>query len=111
MRLTPESRAVVEAAINTLSAPRPVGMLDGPAGTMGPQPSGDTRTVEQRRGDALVDVCRRAVTLGLAATAADGGERTTPDAVVPLGVKATVLVTIGYDDLAPGPAPAPWSVG
>ena len=96
MRLTPESRAVVEAAINTLSAPRPVGMLDGPAGTMGLQPSGDTRTVEQRRGDALVDVCRRAVTLGLAATAAS---ETAETSVVPLGVKATVLVTIGYDDL------------
>ena len=97
MRLTPESRAVVEAAINTLSAPRPVGMLDGPAGTMGPQALGDTRTVEQRRGDALVDVCRRAVTLGLAATAAS---ETAETPVVPLGVKATVLVTIGYDDLA-----------
>ena len=100
MRLTPESRAVVEAAINTLSAPRPVGILDGPAGTIGLQPSGDTRTVEQRRGDALVDVCRRAVTLGLTATAAaaTAGE-TSASAVVPVGVKATVLVTIGHDDL------------
>ncbi len=128
MRLTPESRAVVEAAINTLSAPHPVGMLDGPAGTIrtiAPQAPGDTRTVEQRRGDALVDVCRRAVALGLAATAtagpgvasvqtaaaggpADPGDPGDPGAAVmspgslsvtPLGVKATVLVTIGYDDL------------
>ncbi len=54
MRLTPDSRAVVEAAINTLTAPRPVvGMLDGLAGTIGAQAPGDTRTVEQRRGDAL----------------------------------------------------------
>ena len=125
MRLTPESRAVVEAAINTLSAPHPVGMLDGPAGSIGPQAPGDTRTVEQRRGDALVDVCRRAVALGLAATTkagpgvalvqtaaaggpADPGDPGDPGAAVmspgslsvtPLGVKATVLVTIGYDDL------------
>jgi hypothetical protein len=84
MRLTPESRAVVEAAINTLTAPVPH------------DSAGDTRTVEQRRGDALVDVCRRAVALRDAATA-------DPDrpgeAVRPMGVKATVLVTIGYDDL------------
>jgi len=149
MRLTPESRAVVEAAINTLTAPRPVGMLDGLAGTIGAQAPGDTRTVEQRRGDALVDVCRRAVALGLAATttntasaapgtsaastephgttgttgttgpndsigttgstgttdaaagsAGSAGSVTVPWATVtPLGVKATVLVTIGYDDL------------
>ena len=73
MRLTPEARAVVEAAINTASAPRPA---DG-------EP--DPRTVDQRRGDALVEVCRRAVSASPTAT--------------PSGVKATLIVTIGLDDL------------
>ena len=105
MRLTPESRAVVEAAINTLSAPRtaqPTDTADGPLSGVGAYPSGDPRTVEQRRGDALVDVCRRAVTLGLtagAASVATAAGAEPGSAVAPLGVKATVLVTIGYDDL------------
>jgi hypothetical protein len=64
---------VVEAAINTASAPRPA---DG-------EP--DPRTVDQRRGDALVEVCRRAVSASPTAT--------------PSGVKATLIVTIGLDDL------------
>ena len=85
MRLTPESRAVVEAAINTLTAPA---RHDDAA---------DVRTVEQRRGDALVDICRRALTLG-AAVAAVVPEQDL-STVTPLGVKASVLVTIGYDDL------------
>ena len=45
----------------------------------------DPRTIDQRRGDALVQVCRRAVT--------------TPTTVTPSGTKATVIVTIGLDDL------------
>src|SRR6478736_4809691 len=73
MRLNPEARAVVEAAINTLSTPA---MVDGER---------DPRTIDQRRGDALVQVCRRAVT--------------TPTTVTPSGTKATVIVTIGLDDL------------
>ncbi len=85
MRLTPESRAVVEAAINTLTAPSP------------DDAASDVRTGEQRRGDALVDVCRRAVTLG--AMAADVDTEQALSAVTPLGIKASVLVTIGYDDL------------
>ncbi len=76
MRLTPETRAVVEAALNGLSRPA---VVDG-------EP--DPRTVEQRRGDALVEVCRRAVSI------ADAGV-----AVTPSGVKATVLVTMSMDDL------------
>ena len=76
MRLTPESRAVVEAALNALTRPA---VVDGVR---------DPRTVEQRRGDALVEVCRRAVTL------TDAGA-----AVSPVGVKATVLVTMAMDDL------------
>ena len=73
MRLNPEARAVVEAAINVLAAPGP--SSDG---------ASDSRTTEQRRGDALVEVCRRAVAAGAATQA---------------GVKATVIVTIGLDDL------------
>ena len=51
LRLNPEARAVVEAAINALSAP-----------TITDEAS-DCQTVDQRRGDALVQVCRRAHTL------------------------------------------------
>ncbi|MEP6630336.1 MAG: DUF222 domain-containing protein, partial [Lapillicoccus sp.] len=76
VRLTPESRAVVEAALNALTRPAVVDR------------ERDPRTVEQRRGDALVEVCRRAATL------TDAGA-----AVAPAGVKATVLVTISMDDL------------
>ena len=76
MRLTPGSLAVVEAALNVLTRPA---VVDG-------EP--DRRTVEQRRGDALVEVCRRAVSL------TDAGV-----AVSPAGVKATVLVTMSMDDL------------
>jgi hypothetical protein len=77
LRLNPEARAVVEAAINVLTKPR---VVDGER---------DPRTVDQRRGDALVTVCRRAVS-----TEVPGGP-----SVAPSGVKATVMVTIGLDDL------------
>lgn len=73
MRLNPEGRAVVEAAINVLAAP--ASSTDGER---------DLRTADQRRGAALVEVCRRAVAAGPAP---------------PAGVKATVMVTIGLDDL------------
>jgi hypothetical protein len=69
----PTAAAVVEAAINALSAPK---IVDG---------VNDSRTVDQRCGDALIQVCRRA----------------TADAVMVtrVGPKATVVVTIGLDDL------------
>ena len=73
LRLNPEARAVVEAAINAASAPK---VVDGIR---------DTRTVDQRRGDALIAVCRRATANTAMVTRA--------------GAKATVLVTIGLDDL------------
>ena len=73
MRLNPEARAVVEAAINVLAKPA---VVDGER---------DPRTIDQRRGDALVQVCRRAMT--------------TPTTVTPSGTKATLMVTIGLDDL------------
>ena len=73
MRLNPEARAVVEAAINVLAKPA---VVDGER---------DPRTIDQRRGDALVQVCRRAMT--------------TPTTLTPSGTKATLMVTIGLDDL------------
>jgi hypothetical protein len=113
MRLAAEARAVVEAAINAASAPRPV---DGER---------DQRTVEQRRGDALVDVCRR-VARDLRAAGAEssccgsggaesgakglsqpapGGDAMSPPVtkgpvvVPPRSANATVMVTIGLDAL------------
>jgi hypothetical protein len=67
MRLNPEARAVVEAAIDRLAAPQP-----------SPDGAPDPRTIDQRRGQALVEVCRRALAPGTA----------------PSGAKSTVLVTI-----------------
>ncbi|HEU4999304.1 MAG TPA: DUF222 domain-containing protein [Lapillicoccus sp.] len=91
MRLATEARSVVEAAINAASAPRPV---DGER---------DHRTVEQRRGDALVDVCRRAVAYAGSSRSAGAGGRdggaVLPPPIPPSGVKATVMVTISLEDL------------
>jgi hypothetical protein len=83
LRLNPEARAVVEAAINTASAPQPT------------DETRDVRTMDQRRGDALVDLCRRAVHAGSSGSSGSSGR--SPGA--PSGVKATVLVTVGVDDL------------
>src|SRR6478736_179887 len=101
MRLNPEARAVVEAAINVLSAPT-TRHPDDEDGVR------DPRTIDQRRRDALVQVCRRAVSLAPPARAhptdgadvADGTDGSAFHAAPrPGGVKATVLVTIGLDDL------------
>src|SRR5690349_2139514 len=75
MRLNPEARAVVEAAINAASAPQP------------DDRDPDLRAIDQRRGDALVDVCRRAVAVATSPGGVGGG------------VKATVIVTIPLDGL------------
>jgi hypothetical protein len=83
LRLNPEARAVVEAAINTASAPQST------------DEARDLRTMDQRRGDALVDLCRRAVHAGSSGHSGSSGR--SPGA--PSGVKATVLVTVGVDDL------------
>src|SRR6478752_1317818 len=89
MRLNPEARAVVEAAINVLAKPT---VVDGER---------DPRTIDQRRGDALVQVCRRAVALtqALTATGLDPDPAVLLNTARPTGAKATVLVTIGMDDL------------
>jgi uncharacterized protein DUF222 len=73
LRLNAEGRGVVEAAINQLAAP-----VTAEDGTL------DPRTTEQRRGSALVEVCRRA-----------SASCATPAS----GIKAAVMVTIGLDEL------------
>jgi hypothetical protein len=109
LRLAPEARAVVEAALNTTSQPQPTDREPDP------------RTIDQRRGDALVHLCRRAITLTQARNRSattththDTGTRTdtnadvmptdvTPThvmaAVRPTGTKATIIVTIALADL------------
>src|SRR6478672_2674415 len=72
LRLDPEGASVLEAAIGPLSAPNPV---DGVS---------DLRNSDQRRGDALVEACRR--------SSAAGGE-------APAQIKAQVFVTMNLDDL------------
>src|SRR5688572_13502676 len=75
LTLDPEGRAVLEAALGPLSAPRPV---DGER---------DLRSSDRRRGDALVQLVRRAV---------DAGEST------PRSVKSQLFVTVDYDTLRSG---------
>src|SRR6476661_7955918 len=72
LRLDPEGASVLEAAIGPLSAPNPV---DGVS---------DLRSSDQRRGDALVEACRR--------SSAAGGE-------APAQTKAQLFVTMDLDDL------------
>jgi hypothetical protein len=72
LRLDPEGSQVLEAILGPLSAPRPT--LEGP----------DLRSSDQRRGEALVEVCRRAAAAGGAA---------------PTTTKASVFVTINLGDL------------
>ena len=73
LRLDPEGSAVLEAMLGPLAAPQP-----------STEHGSDTRTSDQRRADALVEVCRRA--------AAAGGS-------APATAKAAVFVTMGYQDL------------
>src|SRR6478672_8732712 len=72
LRLDPEGASVLEAAIGPLSVPNPV---DGVS---------DLRSSDQRRGDALVEVCRR--------SAAAGGD-------APATTKSQLFVTMHLDDL------------
>ena len=73
LRLDPEGRAVLEAILGPLAAPQP-----------STESGSDLRTSDQRRADALVEVCRRA--------AAAGGH-------APTTAKAAVVVTMDYQDL------------
>ena len=73
LRLDPEGRAVLEAILGPLAAPQP-----------STEHGSDLRSSDQRRADALVEVCRRA--------AAAGGS-------APATAKAAVVVTMTYQDL------------
>jgi hypothetical protein len=72
--LDPAGAAALEAAIGPLSAPVP-----------GPDSERDPRSPQLRRGQALIEVCRRATS---------AGDRP------PAGVKTTLMLTMSYDDLA-----------
>jgi len=73
LALDVEGKAVLEAALGPLSAPAPV---DGER---------DLRTSDQRRGEALVELVRRAVAAGES---------------VPTSPKAQICVTIDWESLA-----------
>lgn len=75
LRLDPEGKEVLEAMLGPLSAPNPVDRCP------------DLRTSDQRRGEALVALCRRAA-------AAGGGAPTT--------TKAALWVTMDLDALRNG---------
>ena len=75
LRLDPEGKEVLEAILGPLSPPKPT------------PDCADLRNSDQRRGDALVEICRRA--------AAAGG--TTPTAP-----KAALWVTVGLAELKTG---------
>ena len=75
LRLDPEGKAVLEAMLGPLSAPNPT--PDCP----------DLRTSDQRRGDALIQICRRAAAAGGAA---------------PTTTKAALWVSVDLDGLRTG---------
>jgi len=76
LRLDPEAAAVLDAALDPLSAPQP-------SDEGGP----DLRSPGQRRAEALVEVCRRAAAAGGAA---------------PTTTKSQVIVTMDLDSLRAG---------
>ena len=84
LSLDTEGKAVLEAALGPLSAPRPV---DGER---------DLRSFDQRRGDALVELLRRAVAAGDSA---------------PTTQKAQLVVTMDFEDLASGLRGAGTAIG
>ena len=72
LRLDPEGKEVLEAILGPLSAPRPTPSCP------------DLRPGDQRRGQALVEICRRAAAAGGAA---------------PATTKAAVFITVSLQDL------------
>lgn len=91
LRLAVEARAVLEAALNAASAPQPLqtNSIKDPGGSGGGLR--DPRTVEQRRGDALIAACRRATTLY--DPTLDAGTSTTVNAVDPASADADGIGT------------------
>ena len=79
--LDPVGAAALEAAIGPLSTPVP-----------GPDGERDPRSPQLRRGQALIEVCRRATS---------AGDRP------PSGVKTTLMLTMSYEDLAARVGAAP----
>jgi hypothetical protein len=75
LRLDPEGKEVLEAMLGPLSAPEPA------------RGCSDLRSSDQRRGEALVAICRRA--------AAAGGS-------APATTKAALWVTVSWEDLRSG---------
>ena len=75
LRLDPEGKEVLEAMLGPLSAPKPT------------PDCADLRNSDQRRGDALVEICRRAAAAGTSAPAAP---------------KAALWVTVALADLKTG---------
>lgn len=75
LTLDVEGKAILEAAVGPLSAPRPI------------EGERDLRPAEQRRGDALIEVVRRAMSSGES---------------VPTTAKAQLFVSVDYDVLASG---------
>jgi hypothetical protein len=73
LRLDPEGSAVLEAILGPLAAPQPSSVNGS-----------DLRTSDQRRADALVEICRRAAEAGGSA---------------PATAKAVVFVTMDWTDL------------
>jgi uncharacterized protein DUF222 len=84
LSLDVEGKAVLEAALGPLSAPKPV---DGER---------DLRSSDQRRGEALVELVRRAVAAGDS---------------VPTSPKAQIMVTVDFQDLASGLGGAGTAIG
>ena len=72
---------MLEAILSPLAAPQP-----------STEHGSDLRTSDQRRADALLEVCRRA--------AAAGGS-------APATTKAALFVTMDYTDLKSAPVPEP----
>lgn len=83
LTLDAASKAVLEAAIGPLSRPQPV--IDEASGRV---VEADRRSAGQRRGQALVEVCRRAIA---AATGSGSGSGS--------GLKSMVYVTMGLEEL------------
>ena len=87
-RLDAEGTAVVRAALDPLAAPRP-STADGP----------DPRTAGRRRGEALVEVCRRVLAGGT--LPAVGGDRPLVVVTVPLATLRTGVGAGVLDDGSP----------
>src|SRR4051794_3533150 len=90
LRLDPEGQAVLEAILGPLAAPQP-----------STQTGSDLRSSDQRRAEALLEVCRRA-------TAAGGAAPATPKAAVVVTMDLTDLVgRTGAGTTLTGELPAP----